>query len=149
MISAVRAIVAAIIMVLSFAAPVAAGPLEDAIAAHNRRDYATALQLYRPLAEQGNAIAQTNLGVMYNNGQGVPKDFAEAAKWYRKAADQGRATAQNNLGSMYRNGEGVPQSDAEAMRWYRKAADQGHASAQFNLGFMYDKGSLAALAERC
>ena len=74
-----RAIVAAVILVLSFVAPVAAGPLEDAIGAHNRHDYATAQRLYRPLAEQGNAIAQTNLGVLYANGLGVPKDFAEAA----------------------------------------------------------------------
>jgi hypothetical protein len=57
--------IAATFLVLSFAAPVAAGPLEDANAAIKRRDYATALRLIRPLAEQGNANAQYNLGVFY------------------------------------------------------------------------------------
>ena len=71
-----------------------------------------------------------NLGVMYDNGDGVPENDAEAVKWYRKAADQGHASAQYNLGVMYSNGEGVPENDAEAVKWYRKAADQGNAMAQ-------------------
>ena len=70
-------------------------------------------------AEQGNAVAQFNLGVMYANGQGVPKDDAEAARWYRLAAEQGHDGAQVNLGIMYDNGEGVPKDPAEAVRWYR------------------------------
>ena len=61
-------------------------------------DYATALQEWRPLAEQGNADAQYNLGVMYDNGQGVPQDYAEAVKWYRLAAEQGYATHNTILG---------------------------------------------------
>jgi TPR repeat protein len=84
-------VIAAIILVLSFAAPVAAGPLEDAVAAAAGGDHATALRLWRPLADQGNALAQRNLGFMYANGQGVPQDYAEAVKWYRLAADQGDA----------------------------------------------------------
>jgi hypothetical protein len=68
-----------------------AGPLEDAVAAAGRDDYATALRLFRPLADQGNALAQYALGVMYDNGQGVQQNYAEAAKWYRKAADQDEA----------------------------------------------------------
>ena len=94
-------------------------------------------------AESGNALAQTNLGLMYYNGQGVPQDYAEAMKWFRLAADQGDATAQFNLGLMYYkgyNGQGVPQDYAEAMKWYRLAADQGDALAQTNLGLMYYKG---------
>jgi TPR repeat protein len=135
-----RHVIAAIILVLSFAAPVAAGPLEDAVAAAARGDYATALRLWRPLADQGNALAQRNLGFMYANGQGVPQDYAEAVKWYRKAADQGDADAQFNLGAGYDNGQGVPQDYAEAVKWYRLAADQGVASAQYNLAVMYDNG---------
>lgn len=91
-------------------------------------------------ANQGDAIAQFNLGVMYENGEGVPENDAEAVKWYRKAADQGLADAQYNLGLMYSSGEGVPENDAQAVRWYRKAADQGDAMAQTNLGLMYAKG---------
>ena len=68
---------------LALSAAAAAGPLEDAIAAYRRGDYATASQLWRPLADQGVARAQYDLGFMYANGQGVAKDWAEAAKWYR------------------------------------------------------------------
>ena len=136
----IKAGLVALVLSLSLAAPVAAGPYEDGVAAHGRGDYATALKLWRPLADQGHASAQYNLGVMYDNGQGVPQDYAEAVTWYRKAADQGYASAQYNLGFMYANGEGVKQDYAEAVTWYRKAADQGHAGAQNNLGVMYRDG---------
>ncbi len=108
--------------------------------AYNKGDYATALSELRPLAEQGDADAQYNLGVMYDKGQGVAQNYAEAVKWYRKAAEQGYADAQYNLAQMYRKGQGVTQDYAEAVKWYRKAAEQGHADAQYNLGVMYGKG---------
>ena len=92
------------------------------------------------LAEQGDAAAQYNLGVMYAKGQGVAKDFAEAMKWYRKSAEQGNARAQINLGYMYAAGRGVAQDYSEAMKWYTKAAEQGNARAQYNLGYMYENG---------
>ena len=94
----------------------------------------------RRAAEQGNASAQTNLGVMYANGRGVRKDQREAVRWYRKAAEQGHARAQTNLGFMYEKGRGVGKDNREAVRWYRKAAEQGHASAQSNLGLAYEYG---------
>lgn len=118
----------------------AADPLDDAIAASHRGDFSTALSIWRPLADQGNAIAQYNLGLSYNYGRGVQQDFAEAIKWYRKAADQGQADAQGNLATLYANGQGVPKDFAEAVKWYRLAAEQGNANSQFNLGVMYDKG---------
>ena len=113
---------------------------EEGEAAFNRGDYATAIREFRPLAEQGKAFAQYNLGLMYYKGRGVPQDYAETVKWYRKAAEQGYAEAQHNLGHMYRNGEGVPQNYAKTLQWWRKAAEQGHARAQSNLGVMYEKG---------
>ena len=85
--------VAAIILVFSFAAPVAAGPLDDAAAAVKRRDYATALRLIRPLAEQGDASAQYNLGVFYDNGFGVPQDYVSALMWLNLSAAQGKEGA--------------------------------------------------------
>ena len=88
----------------------------------------------RRLAEQGNAEAQFSLGLMYDNGEGVPENDAEAMRWYRLAAEQDDADAQVNLGVMYANGEGVPEDDAEAVRWFRLAAEQGYADAQNNLG---------------
>jgi hypothetical protein len=83
---------------------VAVSPFEDAAAAYDRGDYATALRLYRPLADQGDAPAQNDLGLMYRDGRGVPQDYAEALTWYRLAADQGNAGAQNSLGVLYQNG---------------------------------------------
>ena len=114
--------------------------LSEGVTAFEAKDYATALKEFVPLANQGNAQAQYNLGVMYNNGQGVPKDEAQAVAWYRKAAEQGNAVAQNSLGFMYDNGRGVPKDEAQAVAWYRKAAEQGYAMAQFNLGVMYANG---------
>jgi transposase len=81
-------------------------------------------------AEQGNADAQFNLGVMYDNGEDVPQDHAEAARWYRRAAEQEHASGQYNLGTMYAFGEDVPQDHAEALKSYRRAAEQGNADAQ-------------------
>ncbi len=100
------------------------------LAAYNRRDFATALRLFQPLADQGDASAEFNIGQMHYAGQRVSQDFAAAASWYRKAADQGFASSQFTLGTMYENGQGVPRDNATAVTWYRKAADQGYASAQ-------------------
>jgi TPR repeat protein len=77
-----------------------AGPLEDALAAYQRGDYATAVQIWRPLAEQGDAFSQNSIGTMYQQGQGVAQDYMQAAAWYRRAADQGYADAQCNLGAL-------------------------------------------------
>ena len=109
-------------LALGLSEPLLAGPLEDADAAHNKQDYATVLRLLRPLAEQGDARAQFNLGFMYAKGQGVPKDYVQAVKWYRLAADQGNAGAQFNLGFMYRNGQGVPKDYVLASMWRNLAA---------------------------
>ena len=98
------------------------------------------LYTVRQAAEQGDATAQFNLGVMYAKGEGVPQDDAAAVRWYRLAAEQGHASAQGTLGAMYAIGRGVPQDDVEAGLWYRLAAEQGHASAQGALGGMYMNG---------
>ena len=108
--------------------------------ANNRGDYATALREWRPLAEQGGALAQYNLGVLYRKGRGVPQDDVQARMWYAKAAAQGQAKAQFNLGTLYYNGEGVPKDYQQALRWLRLAADQGEALAQTKIGVMYDDG---------
>jgi len=132
--------IAAIVLVSAFAAPVAGGTFEDAVDANARGDYAKALRLIRPLANDGDATAQFNLGLMYLTGHGVQQDDAAAALWFRKAAEQGYVFAQSNLGVLYRDGRGVPRDYAEAVIWIRKAADQGDAVAQFLLGDQYAKG---------
>jgi TPR repeat protein len=73
------------------ALPVRAGPLQDAQAAYDRGKYATALDLWQPLAEQGNPDAQAGLGSLYLGDYGVARDEAAAMAWFRKAADQGHA----------------------------------------------------------
>ena len=113
---------------------------DEAVAAYTRGDYATAVREWLPLAQQGNANAQHNLGVMYDTGKGVPQDYAQALTWYRRAADQGHAKAQYNVGVMYHKGQGVPQNYSQAVQWYRKAVEQGEGDAQNNLGTMYHNG---------
>jgi len=116
------------------------GQFEDATAAYERGDYATAFRLMKPLAEKGDAKAQHNLGVMYDYGRGVPQDTTNALKWYRSAAEHGIPEAQHNLGLMYQKAQGVPQNYSEAAKWYRRAAEQGMADSQVNLGIMYYQG---------
>jgi TPR repeat protein len=115
-------------------------PIEDANAAYARGDYATALRLFRRLADQGNTSAQAHLADMYANGKGVSRDYTEAVNWLRKGAEQGVADAQSALGAMYDLGKGVSQDYAEAVKWYRKAAEQGDNFGQFSLGAMYEGG---------
>ena len=88
------------------------------------QDDAEAVRWYHLAAEQGEASAQNNLGVMYGTGEGVPEDDAEAVRWYRLAAEQSHASAQNNLGVMYGAGEGVPQDNIEAHMWLNLAASR-------------------------
>ena len=128
------------LLALAFLGVVAAGPLEDGRAAYQRGDYPTAMRLLRPLAEAGDAGAQTDLGWMYANGRGAPQDYAQALAWRRKAADQGNATAEFSLGIMYQQGQGAPQDFAQAATWTRKAAERGHAGAQLSLGLMCREG---------
>jgi uncharacterized protein len=77
---------------------------------------------YRLAAEQGNAFAQTQLGRIYQSGEGVQRDCEEAAKWFSLAADQGSPAARFALGRMYLSGEGVPQDYVLAHMWFSLAA---------------------------
>ena len=86
-----------------------------------RQDVVEAIRL---AAEEGDASAQFNLGVMYANGEGVPQDYAEAVRWYRLATDQGHSSAQGGLGFMYANGRGVPRDYVAAHMWFNLAGAQ-------------------------
>ena len=77
------------------------------------------------MAEQGDAVAQCNLGEIYAKGVDVPQDHKKAADWYKKAAEQGDADAQHNLGFMYAEGQGVAQDLKLAYVWSSLAAAQG------------------------
>ena len=130
---------ALISMFIVFAVSANAGPIEDSVAAYDRKDYVTAAKLMRVAADQGNALAQFNLGFMYEQGQGVTQDYKEAVKWYRLSADQGYASAQNNLGLMYDKGQGVTQDYARAHMWLNISASSGHKNAEANRNIVAKK----------
>lgn len=112
----------------------------EAIAAYKAGDYATAYKEFSRQAKRGDAFAQSNLGLMYSNGQGVPQNYELAMSWFDKAAEQGDTSAQYCIGVMYHKGQGVTQDFAQAISWYNKAAELGHAQAQTNIGTLYYTG---------
>jgi TPR repeat protein len=119
---------------------VLADPFEDGENALFGGDYATALSIWRPLAEHGNANAQFRLGLSYAVGLGVSKNLNEAVKWYQLSATQGNSNAQINLALMYASGEGVTQDFKEALKLFRLSAAQGDAGSQSALGWFYAEG---------
>jgi TPR repeat protein len=108
-------------------------PEEDfraGLSAFNGGDFATAMRLWRPLADRNDARSQAGIGFMYHRGLGVKTDDVQAAFWLRKAAEQGQAEGQMMLGNLYYFGLGVPQSYAAAYAWCELAQDNGQADAQ-------------------
>jgi TPR repeat protein len=122
------------------AAGAVAGEFDAGMAAFARGDFATALERWRPLAEQGDAAAQNELGVMYGAGLGVARDDAIAALWFRRAALQGYPRAQHNLGRLYRFGLGVERNPQVAAGWIKASARTGYVKAQATLGALYAGG---------
>jgi TPR repeat protein len=114
--------------------------LKEAGTALDRGEFAVALRLIRPLADQGDPLAQYALGGMYAYGFGVPQSYPEAVKWLQAAAAKGISQAQYELGFMYENGHGVAQDFAQAAYWYQQAAEQGDDSSEVNLGYLYENG---------
>ena len=130
-----KAAVAALIFAVGFAGPVAAGPVEDAVAVRGdydamaaaeaaflKHDYATAQRLMRPLAEQGDALAQFALGAMYDNGLGVPQDYVIAHMWFNLAAASGFNEAARNRDMVARHMTPAQLADAQqlAREWKPK-----------------------------
>ena len=97
--------------------------------AAKKGDKAAFAQL-KALGNKGDALAQFNLGGMYNYGKGVPKDAVQAVFWYRKSAEKGNASAQSNLGASYYKGEGVPKDLVVSYMWRNLAAAQGNEIAK-------------------
>jgi TPR repeat protein len=115
--------------------------IREAQAAYENGDYNAAFSKFQTLANQHNQMAQYVVGVMYDNGYGVPEKDAEAVRWYTLSAGQGYALAQDMFGVLnYYGGDGFTKNYSEAVRWFRLAAAQGLASAQRNLGSMYSFG---------
>jgi len=118
----IKTLLATLVLSLSLAAPVLAGPFEDGRAAYNSGDYATALRLWHPLAEQGDAIVQFNLGLLYYWGRGglqdSVQDYVEAHKWFNLAAARGNLHAAGNRDWLAK--KMTPDQLAEAQRLARE-----------------------------
>lgn len=104
------------------------------------QNFSEAARWYEKLAKQGDARAQTSLGLMYARGYGVEKNLETARRWWSFAASQNDAGAQFDLGVVYSKGEGVAQDYSQAVQWLSKAASRGHIQAQHNLGMLYHEG---------
>src|SRR5581483_4178960 len=113
-------------LVLLASAFPALADFEAGVNAYKKGDYMTAAKEWRPLAEEGSAAAQYNLGLLYVDGRGVPKDTAEAAKWFTRAAEQGYTQAQHNLGAMYGSGQGVKRDYIQAYKWLNVCSAKGN-----------------------
>ena len=98
----------------------------------DRSNYASALKIWLPLAEQGDLSAQTYVGEIFEKGLGVAPDYNAAATWYRRAAEKGYSRAAMNLGALYEQGLGVPKDSKQALSWYRRAA--GLPELNFDIG---------------
>ena len=114
----------------AFASVVAASDFSTGLAAYNKGDYVTAVKEWRPLADQGVAAAQFNLGLMYLDGHGVPQDPAEAVKWFTRAAEQDYTAAQHDLGAMYGAGQGVKRDYVQAYKWMNICAAKGNSGCE-------------------
>ena len=140
---------------------------DDGVAAYEFSDFVPALREFRSAAQRGDVRAQYMLGLMHENGQGVPANNTNAMKWYRMAAERGHAKSQYNLGVMHERGMDLPSTQsssdvvgaslgvaiapahtahrlglsyAAAAKWYGMAANQGLVAAQYSLGLMYASG---------
>ena len=114
--------------------------IQEATEAYHQGDYAKVRQLVEPLANKGDAVAQTILGDLYRDGEGVQRDYTKAREYYEKAATQGNADAQNNLAKLYYSGLGMEKDYDKAHEWWEKAAAQNNRHAQTQLGNLYFQG---------
>ena len=113
----------------------------DGLQAYRAKDYETAAKHWTPLAEDGDARAQTNLGLLYARGLGVEKNGETSLTWFRKAAEQGYATAEFNLATLFSKGISVEKNQSVAAGWFLKAAEHGHVGAQFEIARRYTEGN--------
>ncbi len=116
------------VALFSFAAAISsAADFGTGLTAYQKGDYAAALKEWRPLADQGVAAAQFNLGLMYLDGHGVPQSAEEAVKWFERSAEQDYTQAQHNLGAMYATGQGVKRDYVQAYKWLNICAAKENA----------------------
>ena len=115
--------------------------------ARNRGDFTKALREWQPLADKGDVHAQFYVGLLYENGDGVPRDIAKARQWYEKSAAQKGANAQVYLGLLSAFGQGGPIDLVQAYVWYSLAAENGHEGAAVYRGDLAKEMTPAQIAE--
>ncbi len=140
LLTGVRRVLACTVLVASTLSFSAETTVEPGVRALERGHYSTAMRSWLPLAREGLAEAQNNVGLMYERGLGVTQNYPDAMNWYRQAADQGLAEANLNLGLLYYSGYGTQVNDREAFRRFRAAAAEKLAEAQYMLGLMHYAG---------
>lgn len=128
------------VLAVALVQEVTAGSFADGYAHYRAASYDKAFDIFKPLADAGDAKAQAALAIMHEQGQGVPVDKAKALKWLKQAAKQGIAIAQHDLGVKYYQGKDVPRDHEKAFLWWRRAAENGIVQAQFNVGLSYVRG---------
>jgi TPR repeat protein len=114
---------------------------QDGMEAYGKGDYKTAMDNWKPVADGGDAAAETNVGLLYSQGKGIKQDYAQALDWYKKAAMQNYPDAEYNLGVLYQDGKGIAADPKEARRWFTYSANSGNVRAQMKLADIYMKGA--------
>jgi len=121
--------------------------VNEGVQAIRNKDYLHAMNSFQKAVALGNATGETDIGYLYQNGQGVPKDWVEALKWHKKAAEGGDAGAAYAVGLFYEFGWGCPKDDTEALKWYQRAAEQDNPIAQVKVG-AFDEAGLIVPRDR-
>lgn len=131
---------ASIIFAVAF--PAYAGEFEEGKVAFEFQDYETALQKWKPLAENGNPEAQASIGNMHFQGKGLTKDVSEALRWWKKAAENGDSNLQQELGHDYYFGEkskGINRDFTDAAKWFQKGKIKVALGSMFLEGLGVEK----------
>ncbi len=138
-----RSVSAAMLMattlLLAFFGPARAG-FDEGVAAYEREDFITALREFLPLAQNGDSLAQSYVGVIFHFGLGIKPNLEKAVDWYARAANKGDSLSQRILGDLHVEGAWGSPDYVTAAKWYQLAAEGGDVEAQRKLGQMYLEG---------
>ncbi|RME62320.1 MAG: sel1 repeat family protein, partial [Alphaproteobacteria bacterium] len=118
--------------------------LLEGVRLYEQGDYAGAIAVWQPLAEQNDPNALFNMGQVYRLGRGVETDIAKAKDYYERAAVQGHVAAQGYLGTLLYFGDASLRDVDKAIEWWRTAAANGDAGSQYMLGVLYFNGDHVA-----
>jgi TPR repeat protein len=124
-----RLALASALLLLLMIGPAVADDVRTGTSLYVRGDYGAAAAVLKPLAEEGNVLAQFAIAAMYDDGRGLPQNLPRALSWYKKAAHAGLVDAQYMVGRFYGGGRGVKQNPSTAFYWFNLAAAGGHPRA--------------------